>query len=134
MTCKCFSSLWFDLILLTFSFKEQKLLILMNFSLAICVLWTVLLIANLRNLFLHPPPWFCPCVLYRWSWGREVGSPGVEWRYGEKRHTTVCVCVCNWITIKKKKRKKKKSFPNLKFIKIVSNVFIEKLYSFTFYI
>ena len=24
-----------------------------------------------------------------WRWGREVGSPGVGWRDGEKRHTTV---------------------------------------------
>ena len=25
----------------------------------------------------------------RWRWGREVGSAGVGWRDGEKRHTTV---------------------------------------------
>ena len=24
-----------------------------------------------------------------WRWGREVGSAGVGWRDGEKRHTTV---------------------------------------------
>ena len=24
-----------------------------------------------------------------WTWGREVGSAGVGWRDGEKRHTTV---------------------------------------------
>ena len=24
-----------------------------------------------------------------WRWGREVGSVGVEWKDGEKRHTTV---------------------------------------------
>ena len=24
-----------------------------------------------------------------WRWGREVGSAGVGWRVGEKRHTTV---------------------------------------------
>ena len=24
-----------------------------------------------------------------WRWGREVGSAGVRWRDGEKRHTTV---------------------------------------------
>ena len=24
-----------------------------------------------------------------WRWGREVGSSGVGWRDGEKRHTTV---------------------------------------------
>ena len=24
-----------------------------------------------------------------WRWGREVGSAGVGWRNGEKRHTTV---------------------------------------------
>ena len=24
-----------------------------------------------------------------WTWGREVGSAGVGWKDGEKRHTTV---------------------------------------------
>ena len=24
-----------------------------------------------------------------WRWGREVGSAGVGWRDGEKRHTTI---------------------------------------------